>query len=87
MAEKVYLTATFKVKPGSEDKVREILKEVQNETRKEKGCIKYDLIEALNEPNTFVSLHLALSSFLTSSLFLVLFPIQEIQPSCRRRCK
>ena len=55
MPDRVHLTATFKVKPGSEGKVLELLKEAQSETRKEKGCLKYDLIQDLTETNVFVS--------------------------------
>lgn len=69
MAERVHLTATFKVKPGSEEKVRVLLQEAQKETRKEKGCIKYDLLQD-TEKNVFVSTsHLLPSPFLPSFFF------------------
>jgi quinol monooxygenase YgiN len=55
MASHVFLTATFKTKPGSEAKVQELLQEAQKETRKEKGCIKYDLIQDNADPTVFVS--------------------------------
>ena len=56
MAAHVHLTATFKVKPGSEDQARAFLQAAQVETRKEKGCIKYDLFQDYTETNVFVSL-------------------------------
>lgn len=52
----IFLTATFKSFHGNEEKVLALLQEAQVETRKEKGCIKYDLIRDFEDSTIFVSL-------------------------------
>lgn len=50
-----YLTVVAEIvaKPGSEDELRDILISVVEPTRKEEGCIQYDLHVSTNEPGRF----------------------------------
>lgn len=46
--------ATIRVKAGSELRAREILSALVAPTRKEKGCINYDLHQRKDNPRVFV---------------------------------
>lgn len=52
--QKVTVVATLKAKPGLEDQVEKELLAMVNETRKETGCINYDLHKSVDCPRTFV---------------------------------
>lgn len=52
---KVTVLATIKAKPGSEEKVRAaILENLVPPTRKEPGCINYDLHQSLDDKTLFM---------------------------------
>mmetsp|Transcript_9068 Transcript_9068/g.21686 ORF Transcript_9068/g.21686 Transcript_9068/m.21686 type:complete len:101 (-) Transcript_9068:52-354(-) len=53
MADTVYVTATFKVTPGKEAEFIEAGKAVCEATRKEEGCIYYDLVQDQEDGSTF----------------------------------
>ncbi len=48
----IKVVAKFVLKDGTKDEVLGILEEMIEKTRKEDGCIKYELFENLNDPNT-----------------------------------
>ena len=48
------VVATLKAKPGSEKKLGDILKTLVAPTRKEKGCINYDMHQSSDEPGLYV---------------------------------
>ena len=50
----VYVIATLKMKPGSLDAVREGAMPCIEGTRKEAGCISYDLHQSMTDPDTLV---------------------------------
>jgi len=50
----LYLIATLKIKPGSLEEVREKVMPCIEGTRKEEGCISYDLHQSLTDPDTLV---------------------------------
>ena len=55
MAEKkVTVVAKIKAKPGMEDKVRETLLNLVGPTRKEAGCINYDLHVSIDDKSLFM---------------------------------
>ncbi len=47
--------ALITAKPGSEDLVRSSLQELAAESRKEPGCVSYELHESAAAPGTFVT--------------------------------
>ena len=51
---KVTVVAHLRAKAGMEDRVREELLKMVAETRKEEGCINYDLHEEIDQPGQFV---------------------------------
>jgi quinol monooxygenase YgiN len=50
MTTRVTVVAEFVARPGKEDEGRELLKTLLGPTRKEEGCLRYDLHEALDRP-------------------------------------
>ncbi|MEX0956858.1 MAG: putative quinol monooxygenase [Rhizobiaceae bacterium] len=50
----IYVVATLNIKPGAKEQLLEPARACIAETRKEKGCISYDLLESLTEPETMV---------------------------------
>lgn len=48
------LIATITARPGREDAVEAALRDLAVATRKEEGCIAYDLHRAIDRPGTFV---------------------------------
>jgi quinol monooxygenase YgiN len=54
MDHKLTVVAHIKAKKGHEKQVREALVSMIQPTRAEKGCINYDLHEALEDPGSFV---------------------------------
>lgn len=55
MAEKkVTVLATIKAKPGLEEKVRDALMALVPQTRKEPGCINYDLHRSIDDKGLFM---------------------------------
>jgi quinol monooxygenase YgiN len=50
----VTVTATIKAKPGLEQQVREALMALVGPTRKEPGCINYDLHQSLDDSGLFM---------------------------------
>lgn len=56
MAESVYVVATIRIKPESIETARpEVLKLIE-QTRQEKGNLRYDYFQDVKEPGTFVIL-------------------------------
>ncbi|MDV7246103.1 MULTISPECIES: putative quinol monooxygenase [Rhodococcus] len=51
----LHVVATIPAKPGSEDTVREGLSSLAAESRKEEGCVSYELFESAAQPGTFVT--------------------------------
>ncbi len=51
---RVSVVAKLTAKPGLEDRVEKELLDLVNKTRKETGCINYDLHVSLDNPKTFV---------------------------------
>ncbi|MEV0947032.1 putative quinol monooxygenase [Rhodococcus sp. NPDC049939] len=51
----LHVVATIPAKPGSEDTVRDGLSSLAAESRKEEGCISYELFESQGQPGTFVT--------------------------------
>lgn len=47
------MIATLKAKPGSEAEVRAVIQEMVQNTRKEEGCLLYDVVESLATPVSF----------------------------------
>ncbi len=52
--QKVTVVAKLKAKAGMEDKVKKVLLHMVEETRKEKGCINYDLHVDDQDPSVFL---------------------------------
>lgn len=50
----VHLIATLKIKPGSLPAIRKAVQPCIEATRKEKGCISYDLHQSITDENTLV---------------------------------
>ncbi len=52
----LHVTAMFRARPGQEEALRRVLRALVAPTRREDGCIRYDLLENLAEPGqlTFV---------------------------------
>lgn len=53
-AKPVTLVATFQARPGKETELRKLLEGLVAPTRKENGCINYDLHVAEDEPGRFL---------------------------------
>lgn len=53
---KVHVVATLKAKPGQEEKVRGMLLGLLEPSRRDKGCLRYELFQARDTPTTFVFL-------------------------------
>lgn len=56
MTDIITVVAIIKAKPGEEDRVRQALLDLIPPTRKEKGCINYDLHVSRDDPGRFVFL-------------------------------
>ncbi len=54
MSKEFFITAVVKARPKHREQVREAMISLLKPTRKEKGCIKYDLHESLDDPNIFL---------------------------------
>ena len=54
MTERVTVVAIIRAKPGMEQEVRKELLGLCGPTRAEKGCINYDLHQALDNPSLFL---------------------------------
>jgi quinol monooxygenase YgiN len=50
----IHLIATLKIDPESLDEIARIVRPCIEETRKEAGCISYDLNQSLSDPGTLV---------------------------------
>lgn len=50
----IYLIANLKIKPGSMEAVREAVAPCLEATRKEPGCISYDLFQSVDDPEALV---------------------------------
>ena len=50
----IYLIATLKIKPGSQETLRKLVAPCIEGTRKEPGNISYDLFESTTDENTLV---------------------------------
>ncbi len=50
------VVAIIKAKEGKADVVREAMSSLMAPSRKDKGCIRYDLYEAQGAPGTFVNI-------------------------------
>lgn len=50
----IYLVATLTTKPGAAEALRQAAKACIEATRKEEGCVAYDLFQSLNEPDQLV---------------------------------
>ncbi|RVW02565.1 putative quinol monooxygenase [Rhodococcus spongiicola] len=50
----LHVVATIPAKPGSEDTVRTALTTLVDASRREDGCVSYDLYESTSTPGTFV---------------------------------
>lgn len=50
----LHVVATIPAKSGSENTVRAALTTLVEESRKEDGCVSYDLYESTSAPGTFV---------------------------------
>ena len=55
---KLYIVALFRVKENYLMDAIELFKKLVNETRKEEGCLQYDLIEDINNKGTFFIMEL-----------------------------
>jgi quinol monooxygenase YgiN len=53
-AESLTVTAQIKAKPGKESQVREALLSLVAPSRKDAGCLNYDLHQALDNPALFL---------------------------------
>lgn len=51
----LHVVATIPAKSGSENAVRAALTELVEASRKEDGCVSYDLYESTSAPGTFVT--------------------------------
>lgn len=50
----IRIIATFLVKPECVGRALELSRELVTDTRQEKGCIQYDLIQAIDNPSKIV---------------------------------
>lgn len=50
----LYLIATLKIKPGSIDAIKKAVAPCIEATRKENGCISYDLHQSITDEDTLV---------------------------------
>lgn len=78
-AKSVTVIATFQAKPGKEAKLRESLLGLVAVTRKEPGCLNYDLHQSSEEPAKFLfhenwSSKAALDTHLKSAHIAALLP-------------
>jgi quinol monooxygenase YgiN len=53
-AKPIIMTVSFQARPGKEAELREALTEVLTPTRKEDGCLFYDLHVAADDPSRFL---------------------------------
>jgi quinol monooxygenase YgiN len=49
----IHVVALIVPKPGKRNEVRNVLLELREATRREEGCIQYDLLEETNNPTDF----------------------------------
>ena len=54
MAQKVNVVAIMKIKPESIETARPQVEKLIEQTRQEKGCLRYDCFQDAKEPGTFV---------------------------------
>lgn len=54
MAETVHVLALFTAAPGREEELEQVLTALIEPTRKEAGCIRYDLVQGLGDPAQLV---------------------------------
>ncbi|MEP3047442.1 MAG: putative quinol monooxygenase [Roseibium sp.] len=50
----IYLIANFKTKPGSTEAIRKAVAPCLEATRREPGCITYDLFQNMEDPDSLV---------------------------------
>lgn len=50
----IYVVATLTIKPGSLEALKGPAKACMDETRKEKGCISYELFASVDDPHRLV---------------------------------
>lgn len=50
----IYVIATLKLKPGTREKLLEPARVCIEETRKEEGCIAYDLLGSITDDDTMI---------------------------------
>jgi quinol monooxygenase YgiN len=50
----IAVVATFVAKPGHEEKLKALLQEIVEPSRKDKGALQYDLHRDIKEPRRFV---------------------------------
>jgi len=50
----IYLLATLQIKPGSLPAIRQAVEPCIQATRKEKGCISYELCQSFSDENTLI---------------------------------
>jgi quinol monooxygenase YgiN len=48
------VVATLKAKAGKAPELRKVFEELERHSRKEEGCIKYDLHQSIDDPDTFL---------------------------------
>ena len=48
------VVATLKAKAGKGHELRKVFEELERHSRKEEGCIKYDLHQSIDDPDTFL---------------------------------
>ncbi|MDE3155793.1 MAG: antibiotic biosynthesis monooxygenase [Acidobacteriota bacterium] len=53
-AERIYVVARFEAGPGQVEAVRRVLMGLLDPTRREAGCIRYDLLQSPADPAEFV---------------------------------
>lgn len=56
MTDIITVVAIIKAKPGEEDRVKQALLDLIAPTRKEKGCINYDMHVSRDDPGRFIFL-------------------------------
>ncbi len=54
MDQQVTVVATIKAAPGKEEQVKQALRKLIEPTRKEEGCLNYDLHQALDDQSVFL---------------------------------
>jgi len=50
----ITIVAKLTLKPGKKEEFKTLTEELRRESRKEKGCISYNLYEDINNPNSLV---------------------------------